>query len=169
MVILLKWSILNSKMTYQQNKENKEHVGHKVDWPKNSVSTVNGIIIKVSKNNPELCGTAGRKKEKNWLAEGQSSYLNHSYCSQDLLHAFCKGTEGLNHCPKEQISKLSVSKEDNEEHDGESQNVFSTSTQCGGQLHHGLIKTDVLENLQGQENTRYWGWYKDFLSNMLEW
>ena len=51
-------------MNYQQNKENKEHIGDKVDWPKNSVSTVNGIVIKVSKNNPELCEAAGRKQER---------------------------------------------------------------------------------------------------------
>lgn len=50
-------------MTYQQNKENKEHIGDKVYWPENSVSTVDGIIIKVSKNNPELCEAAERKKE----------------------------------------------------------------------------------------------------------
>lgn len=46
-------------MTYQENKENKEHIGDEVDGPKNSVGTVNGIVVKVSKNNPELCGTAG--------------------------------------------------------------------------------------------------------------
>jgi len=43
---------------------------------------------------------------------------------------------------------LSISKEDDEEHDGKPKDVFSTSTQSGGQLCHGLIKADVLENLQ---------------------
>lgn len=46
-------------MTYQQNKENKEHISDKVDRPKDSVSAVDGIKIKVSKNNSELCEAVG--------------------------------------------------------------------------------------------------------------
>lgn len=65
-----------------------------------------------------------------------------------LLHALDEGTERFNLCSKEQISKLSIGKKYNEEHDGEAQNIFSTSTKCGGQLCHGLVKTDVLENLK---------------------
>lgn len=51
-------------MTYQQNKEHKEYIGDKVDRPEDSVCSVNGIIIKVSENNSELCEAAGRKKER---------------------------------------------------------------------------------------------------------
>lgn len=65
-----------------------------------------------------------------------------------VLHALDKGAEGFNLCPKQQVSKLSVGKEDNEEHDGEAQDVFGTATQCGGQLSHGLVETDVFENLE---------------------
>lgn len=54
--------ILKCGMTYQQNKEHKEYIGDKVDWPEDSVCSVNGIIIKVSENNPELCEAAGRKR-----------------------------------------------------------------------------------------------------------
>lgn len=50
---------ISSSVTYQQNKENKEHISDKVDWPKDSVSIVDGIKIKVSKNNSELCEAAG--------------------------------------------------------------------------------------------------------------
>lgn len=64
-----------------------------------------------------------------------------------LLHAFDKGAEGFHLCSKEQISKLSICKEDYEEHNGKSHDVFCTAAQSGGQLCHGLIETDVLENL----------------------
>lgn len=56
---------------------------------------------------------------------------------------------------KEQISELSISKEHDEEHDGESEDVFGTSAQRGGQLIHGLTETDVLKNLQGQEESTH--------------
>lgn len=64
-----------------------------------------------------------------------------------LIHAFGKSTERVNFHSKQQISKLGVGEEDDEEHDGEAHDVFSASPQSGGQLSHGLIKTDVLENL----------------------
>lgn len=51
-----------SCMTYQQNKENKKHISDKVDRPKDSVSAVDGIKIKVSKNNSELCEAVGWTK-----------------------------------------------------------------------------------------------------------
>ena len=60
----LKSNVLLNENTYQQNKENKEHIGDKVDWPKNSVGTVDCIIIKVSENNPELCEAAGGKRKE---------------------------------------------------------------------------------------------------------
>lgn len=65
------------------------------------------------------------------------------------LHALDKGAERFNLRPKQQVSKLSVGEENDEEHDGKAQDVFSTTAQCGGQLGHGLVKTDVLENLKG--------------------
>lgn len=71
------------------------------------------------------------------------------------LHALDKGAKGFNLCPKEQVSKLSVGKEDNEEHDGESQDVFSTAAQCGGELSHGLVETDVFENLEYHQENKY--------------
>lgn len=71
------------------------------------------------------------------------------------LHALDKGAEGFNLCPKQQISKLSVGKENNEEHDGEAQDVFGTATQCGGQLSHGLVETDVFENLEECKENKY--------------
>lgn len=76
------------------------------------------------------------------------------------LHALDKGAKGFDLCPKEQISKLSISEEDDEEHDCKSQDIFSTSTQCGGQLCHCLVKANVLENLQRQEESKLClGWW----------
>lgn len=63
------------------------------------------------------------------------------------LHALDKCAERLHFCPKKKISKLGIGKEDDEKHDGKSQDIFSTSAECGGQLSHRLIETDVLENL----------------------
>lgn len=77
------------------------------------------------------------------------------YLLRVALHALDKGAEGFNLCPKQQISKLSVGEEDNEEHDGEAQDVFSTATQCGGQLSHGLVETDVFENLEECKENKY--------------
>ena len=73
------------------------------------------------------------------------------------LHALDEGAERLNLCPKEQISKLSIGEEHDEEHDGKAQDIFSTSSQCGGQLSHGLVKTDVLENLKDEKKNTVFG------------
>lgn len=67
------------------------------------------------------------------------------------LHALGKGAERFHFCPKEQISKLSIGEENYKEHHGEAQDIFSTSAQRGGQLSHGLVKTDVLKNLKDKE------------------
>lgn len=75
-------------------------------------------------------------------------YFLFQFLLRVALHALDKGAEGFNLCPKQQVSKLSVGKEDNEEHDGKAQDVFCTATQCGGQLSHGLVETDVFENLE---------------------
>lgn len=58
-------SLMSWRITYQENKENKEHVGDEVDRPENSVCTINGIVIKVSEDDPELGETAG-EMEKKW-------------------------------------------------------------------------------------------------------
>lgn len=70
-----------------------------------------------------------------------------------FLHALDEGAERFHLCPEEQISKLRVGEEHDEEHDSEAQDVLSTSTQCGGQLSHGLVKADVLEDLK--ENRQF--------------
>lgn len=82
-------------------------------------------------------------------------YFLFSYLLRVALHALDKGAEGFNLCPKQQISKLSVGEENNEEHDGEAQDVFRTATQCGGQLSHGLVETDVFENLEKCKGSKY--------------
>jgi len=45
---------------HQENKEHKEHVGHEVDRPEDSVGAVDGVVIEVSQNNPELSEAAER-------------------------------------------------------------------------------------------------------------
>lgn len=74
--IILKSNALCSRMTYQENKENKEHIGDEIDWPKNPVSTVDGIIFKVSENNPELCKTIEIRRDG--LINAQSYYSGNS-------------------------------------------------------------------------------------------
>lgn len=56
------------------------------------------------------------------------SLLRRSF--EHFLHALDEGAERFNLCPKEQVSKLGIGKEYDEEHDGETQDIFSTSTQC---------------------------------------
>ena len=51
---------------------------------------------------------------------------------------------------EDEVSELGERKEDDEEHDGESGQIFGTSSECWGQLRHCLVETDVLENLQQQ-------------------
>lgn len=77
------------------------------------------------------------------------------YLLRAPLHALDEGAKGLHLCPKQQVSKLSVGEEDNEEHNGEAQDVFSTATQSGGQLGHGLVETDVFENLKEFKENEY--------------
>lgn len=95
------------------------------------------------------------QREKGWIYS-RLCYLNISceQLSQIPLHALDERAERFDLRPKEQISKLSVGEEHDEEHDGEAQDIFSTSTQCGRQLSHGLVKTDVLENLKETITTR---------------
>ena len=67
-----------------------------------------------------------------------------------LLHALDEGAEGFHLRTKEQVAKLSVCKEHDEEHNGESHDVFGTAAQSRRQLSHSLIETDVLENLEAR-------------------
>lgn len=60
-------------------------------------------------------------------------------------HAGLEGTEVVELCPENQVRQLRVGKEHDEEHDGESQQVFSAPGHGAGQLAHGLIKIDELE------------------------
>ena len=42
------------------------------------------------------------------------------------LHAITKFTEVTNLCTEDQVAKLSICKEDDEEHDGKTSNIFGT-------------------------------------------
>lgn len=44
-----------SGITYQQNEKDKEHIGEKVDGAENPVGAFDGVVVKVTKNNSELC------------------------------------------------------------------------------------------------------------------
>lgn len=74
-----------------------------------------------------------------------------------LLHALDEGAEGFHLRTKEQVAKLSVCKEHDEEHNGESHDVFGTAAQSRRQLSHSLIETDVLKNLEVRtEGVKLW-------------
>lgn len=64
-------------------------------------------------------------------------------------HAVDESAKVLHLGPKNQVAKLGIGEEDNEEHDSEAQDVLGTASQCGGELGHGLVEADVLEDLQG--------------------
>lgn len=64
------------------------------------------------------------------------------------LHSIIKAAEVLDLSSKDEVSKLCKGQEDDEEHDCESSQVLSTSSQCRGELSHGLVETDVLEHLK---------------------
>lgn len=134
-------SDLSGEDAYQQNKENEEDVGHKVDGPENPVGLIDGVKVEVSEDDPELCESAG----ETWMFSCCSTL--HRSIVLLSLHALYEGAEGVHLCSKEQVPKLSVSEENDEKHDGKSHDVFGASTQCSGELCHGLIETDVFENL----------------------
>lgn len=78
---------------------------------------------------------------KSW--EGKNEGKGHT-------HALNKSAEVFHLCSKKQVTKLGISKENNEEHDGKAQYVLGTAGQCRGELHHGFVEADVLEYLQGK-------------------
>lgn len=52
---------------------------------------------------------------------------------------------------KHQVGQLSVSQENDEEHDGKTHEVLGTARHGAGQLTHGLIEVDELKKLRGSE------------------
>lgn len=64
-----------------------------------------------------------------------------------VLQGVAEIAEILDLGSKQQISKLGESQEDDEEHDCKSEQILSTTTKGGGELGHGLVETDVFENL----------------------
>lgn len=48
--------------SYQQDKENKKHVGDEVNGPQDSVCAVDCVVIEVAENYPELRETAAKGK-----------------------------------------------------------------------------------------------------------
>lgn len=64
-----------------------------------------------------------------------------------VLQGVAEIAEILDLGSKQEISKLGESQEDDEEHDRKSKQIFGTTTKGGGKLGHGLVETDVFENL----------------------
>ena len=71
------------------------------------------------------------------------------------LHRVLKSSKAFHLNAKGQIAQLRVGKEDDEEHDRESGNVFGTFCQRFTQLGHRLVETDVFEDLEETERRRY--------------
>ena len=64
-----------------------------------------------------------------------------------------EGTEVVDLGAKHQVGQLSVGQEDDEEHDGETDEVLGTARHGGGQLAHGLV-VDELEELKRRDEQK---------------
>ena len=64
------------------------------------------------------------------------------------LQGVLKAAEVLDLGAEQQVAQLREGQEDDHEHDPEACQVLGTATQGGGQLRHGLVEADVLEDLQ---------------------
>jgi len=64
------------------------------------------------------------------------------------LHGRCEGGKVFDLSAKDEVSELGEGKENDEEHHGKSCKIFGTSSESWRQLRHGLVETDVLEDLQ---------------------
>lgn len=63
------------------------------------------------------------------------------------LHAALESAKIIDLSSKHQVGKLSISQENDEEHDGETHEVLGTARHGGGQLTHGFVEVDELEEL----------------------
>jgi hypothetical protein len=63
--------------------------------------------------------------------------------SQGILEV----AEVLNLGSKQQVAELGEGQEDDDEHHKEPSQILGAGAQGGGQLGHGLVEADVLENL----------------------
>lgn len=63
-------------------------------------------------------------------------------------HAGLEGAEIVDLGSKHQVGQLSIRKEDDEEHDGKTDEVLGTARHSAGELTHGLIKVDELKKLR---------------------
>lgn len=87
---------------------------------------------------------------KNW----ESWNLGWFQSNQCYLHAGLEGTEVVDLGAKHQVGQLSVGQEDDEEHDGETDEVLGTARHGGGQLAHGLVEVDELEELKRRDEQK---------------
>lgn len=69
-------------------------------------------------------------------------------------HALDESAKVFHLGPKKQVAKLGIGEKHDEEHDSEAQDVLGTAGQRGGELSHGFVEADVLEDLAGAYWTR---------------
>jgi len=67
---------------------------------------------------------------------------------QLVLHGRFEAREVGDLSAKDEVSELGEGKEDDEEHDSESCEVFGAGSERWRQLSHGLVEADVLEDLR---------------------
>ena len=67
-------------------------------------------------------------------------------------HGTGVGVEVSSLSAKHDITQLSKGKEDYEKHDGKTTEVFGTGSQRAGELSHGFVEADILEDL-------WWWWW----------
>lgn len=66
---------------------------------------------------------------------------------EERLHGRCEAGKVGNLSAEDEVSELCECEENDEEHDGESCEIFSASSESRRQLRHRLVETDVLEDL----------------------
>ena len=64
------------------------------------------------------------------------------------IHAVLERAEVVDLGAEHQVGQLGVSQEYDEEHDGEAHQIFGTAGHGAGQLAHGLVHVDELEELR---------------------
>ena len=114
--------VLTTCTTHQEDKEHEEDVSEEVERSKDGLGALEGVPVKVAEDGPE--------EGEDRVGEGGV-----------VLHG---GAE-------DHVAGLAEGHEDDDEHEPESGQVLAALDQRAGQLGHGLVEADVLEELDPAE------------------
>lgn len=131
-----------------QDEEDKEDKQHEEDGSQVPVGGLQLVEVKVSQDDTEQCEARERMDKLLYIySAGMKNFSKKKSKIITVLQGVAEIAEILDLGSKQQISKLGESQEDDEEHDCKSEQILSTTTKGGGELGHGLVETDVFENL----------------------